>query len=100
MMGDQKFDGGAVGGRCIQAQENGSSDLDGFLNVIAAGTFPDVMKEQGETQNGGIVDFRPEIGKAAIGDRSQRIEGNQCVLVDRVVVIEIADNQTIDALPF
>ncbi len=98
MVADQKFDGGAILFRRGETIENLARDAQGRGDMIA-GTFPDIVQQQGEADDPRIGDFGAQIGKAGVGDRFERSDGDEGMFIDGVAMIKIANHEAFDVLP-
>src|SRR5215510_2381750 len=77
-------------------------DSDPFFGMPASQALADIVEQQTQMQHGRVFDFMIEIAitlesfTARVGQIVERLDGAQCVLVNRITMIEVMLNQTGD----
>ena len=100
---DQELDRPARVGRELEPVEHALRELDALLHVLGVAPLADVVEQQRERQQLGrvqLLENRVEALLARVGripERFHAADREQRVLVDRVLVVEVADDAPVDA---
>ena len=103
---DEKENRVGVLGWRAPAVEDFAGDAFAFGGVFLAGTFADVVEQEGEAEERQALGFGPQFGEALNGgifgggQFFEGFEGDEGVFVDGVAMVEVAGDEAFEVFPF